>query len=239
MNKSIFIIECEQDILNILNFILTKQGYKVHAYSEGIKAINDLEIIKPDLILLDLTLPDISGLEVCRIIKNNPQTFDIPVIALAAKGDEYDIITGLNLGCDDYITKPFNNSIFVAKIKAALRREERKFINNNSTIRYNDLILNCENFEVYVENEKLNLSALEFKTLCFFLKNKGKIFTRGQILEAIRDNHYDAEDRSVDFLISRLRKKLNNYGKFIESVYGVGYGFKEGKEIKETIAAFS
>lgn len=229
MTKKIFIIEDEPEMLEILKLLLSRQQYEVYLYSEGRKALCDLEYNKilPDIILLDLMLPDISGLEICSTIKNKPKTKNIPIIAISAKNDDFDIMTGLNLGCDDYITKPFNNQVLIARINSVMRRVDRKS-EETPIVTFKDLVLDTERYEARLNNKIINLSALEFKTLNFLIKNQERVFTRLQIIESSRDEYnFDLDERVVDSIISRLRKKLGDYGYYIESVYGVGYCFKE------------
>jgi DNA-binding response OmpR family regulator len=234
MGKKIYIIEDEPEMLEILKILLVRQQYTVQTYSEGRKILHDLESnqILPDLILLDLMLPDISGLEICSILKNKPKTKNIPIIALTAKSDDFDIMTGLNLGCDDYIVKPFSNQVLVARINSVLRRVDNQK-EESSLMIFKDLVLDTEKYEASIKGRVINLTALEFKTLVFFMKNKGRVFTRAQILELSRDeSFFDVEERVVDCIISRLRKKLREYGYLIESVYGVGYCFKDKESEK-------
>ncbi|NLF83019.1 MAG: response regulator transcription factor [Candidatus Gastranaerophilales bacterium] len=232
MKRNVFIIDDELEMLEILKVILLKQGFLTHLYSEGRQALQDIEQIQPDLILLDLMLPDMSGLEICSVVKNNPKTRHIPIIALTSKSDNFDVMTGLNMGCDDYITKPFNNQVLIARINAVLRRtESNKNDDEASIIICKNILLDTEKYEARINNELIQLSALEFKTLCFFVKNKERVFTRAQIMESIRDDYYfETEERAIDCLISRLRKKLGDCGHYIESVYGVGYCFKESEK---------
>jgi DNA-binding response OmpR family regulator len=231
MTKKIFIIEDEPEMLEILRILLFKQQYIVHAYSEGRKALYDIEYIRPDLVLLNLMLPDISGLEICAILKNKPKTKNIPIIALSSKNDDYDVMTALNLGCDDYITKPFNNQVLLARINSVMRRVERNS-EESPLLVLDDLVLDTEKYEARIKNRLINLSALEFKTLAFFIKNRERVFTRLQIIESSREeSDFDLEERVVDSIISRLRKKLGDYGYLLESIYGVGYCFKEPEKV--------
>lgn len=232
MTKKIFIIEDEPEMQEILSILLSNQQYTIYLYTEGRKALHDIEYIQimPDLILLDLMLPDISGLEICSILKNRSRTKNIPIIALTSKSDDFDVMTGLNLGCDDYITKPFNNQVLIARINSVMRRFEVQR-EESSVLVFNELLLDTKKYETRLNNELISLSALEFKTLCFFIKNKEQVFNRVQIIESIRDDYYfESDERAIDCLISRLRKKLGDYGRYIESVYGVGYSFKDYKK---------
>jgi len=227
MSKIIFIIEDEPDMLELLGFILSEEGYEVHKFISGEEALKNIKFIKPDLITLDLMLPGMSGLEICKAVKSNFETWNIPIIVLSSRSEEFDILTGLSVGCDDYITKPFSEKILLAKIKSIFSREERKTNDSNTTIRIKDLLIDPDRFEISIKGKLLNFTATEFKILHFMTKNTGRVFTRDQIFEAFKETEFYSGDRSIDILIGRIRKKLGNYGKLIESIYGVGYRLKE------------
>jgi len=230
MSKNIFIIEDEPDMLNLLGFILSEEGYTVHKFISGEEALKQVNVIKPDLITLDLMLPGMSGLEICKIIKNNPATWNIPIIVLSSRSEEFDILTGLNVGCDDYITKPFSEKILLAKIKSILFRESRKQGQSEKIIKIKDMMIDPDRFEVSIKGKLINLTATEFKILYFLAKNPGRVYSREIIFESTKELDFYSGDRSIDILIGRIRKKLGTYGKIIESIYGVGYRFKENYE---------
>jgi len=234
VNKTIFIIEDEADMLDLLAFILTKEKFKVFKYKKGDKALKEMESIIPDLILLDVMLPDMSGLEICKKIKDNPKTTNVPVIMLTSRSDEYDVIMGFNFGCSDYITKPFNEKILMARIKATIANSYKHCSlcgkENNSVIKIDNLIIDSSSFEVSIKNKIIDLTPLEFKLLYFLTKNQNKVFTRQQLFrELYEDNDYRG-DRAIDILVNRIRNKIGIYGSNIASIYGVGYSFKISKE---------
>ena len=233
MNKSIFIVEDETDMLDLLAFILTKEGFKVFKFNRADFALTKMESIMPDLVLLDVMLPDMSGLEMCKKIKDNPKTSDIPVILLTSRNDEYDVIIGFNFGCSDYIIKPFNEKILIARIKAAIVKSCKDCncsSKNNGVIKAGKLIIDFSRFEVSIKNKLIDLTPLEFKLLHFLTKNRNKVFTRQQLFRELYENDDNRSDRAIDILINRIRKKIGSYGNNVESIYGVGYSFKISKE---------
>ena len=181
----------------------------------------------PDLIVLDLMLPGIDGLEVAKVLKNDPKTKDISIVMLTAKGEEPDIVTGLELGADDYVTKPFSPRILVARVRAVLRRKLKEEPTDESVLRIRNLVIHSGRHEVLVNGDPVPLTFTEFGILSFLAQRPGWVFTRFQIVDAVRGDDYPVTDRSVDVQIVGLRKKLGFAGKYIETVRGVGYRFKE------------
>jgi two-component system phosphate regulon response regulator PhoB len=182
----------------------------------------------PDLILLDLMLPGIDGLEVCRLIKNNPAMSGIPVVMLTARGEDADVVTGLELGADDYIIKPFSPRVLVARVRALLRRKTTPPDQTDQTlVRLHDILIDPGKHQVYVEDQPVELTFTEFKLLQLLIQRPGWVFTRYQIVDALRGEDYPVSERSVDVQIVSLRKKLGNKGDFIQTVRGMGYKFKE------------
>lgn len=226
--RKILILEDDLEIANLLNILLTNEGHDVQIFHTGKDFMNYASQNESDLIILDILLPDVSGLEVCKQLKKEQVFQSIPVIALTSRSDKFDIIKGLSVGFDDYVTKPFDNNILTAKINAILRKESftkgsgSKIININ-----NDLILDKEAFSLKIEDKNINLTFLEFKTLCFLLENKNKVVNRNLIIEIIKDDNIDSSDRSVDKIINRIRKKIGKYAGNIVAVYGAGYCFKD------------
>ena len=225
--EKILIVDDEEDILELLKFNLLREGYQVFGALTGEEALKLAQSEGPDLIVLDLMLPGIDGLEVARKLKNDPKTKQIPVVMLTAKGEEADIVTGLELGADDYITKPFSPRIFIARIKAVLRRRIIEPMDKASVIHVRDLTIHPGRHEVLVDNTPVQLTFTEFGILNYLARRPGWVFTRSQIVDEVRGDDYYVTDRSVDVQIVGLRKKLGTAGKYIETVRGIGYRFKD------------
>lgn len=232
MKERIFIIEDEKELADLLENIFSKENFKVQKFYSGLSALKEIKTNKPDVILMSLILPDLSGLQLCKEIKEFKETADIPIIVLTNRNDEYDILNAFNFGCADYIIKPFNEKILVARVKACLKfKSNRVSANNNENIlKYGGLEINPDAYEAYLDKKLIDLTPLEFKLLYFLAKKHGKVFSRGQILEEIYENYYERGDRSIDILVNRLRKKLRKYAGLIETIYGVGYSFKFEEE---------
>jgi two-component system alkaline phosphatase synthesis response regulator PhoP len=226
-NEKVLAVDDEEDILELLKFNLSREGYQVLCAESGEQALRLVRSGNPDLIVLDLMLPGIDGLEVTRRLKNDPDTKNIPIVMLTAKGEEADIVTGLELGADDYITKPFSPRILVARVRAVLRRKIKGQPEETSVLRIHDLEIDPGRHEVLVNGEPAQLTFTEFGILNYIARRPGWVFTRFQIVEAVRGEDYPVTDRSVDVQIVGLRKKLGSAGKYIETVRGVGYRFKE------------
>ena len=226
-NKQILAVDDEEDILELVQFNLIKEGYQVFCATAGNEALKLVDTHLPDLIVLDLMLPDIDGLEITKILKGEPKTRDIPIVMLSAKGEEADIVTGLELGADDYITKPFSPRILIARVRAVLRRKTKEQPDDASPTKIHNIKIHPGRREVLVDENPVQLTFTEFGILEFLARRPGWVFTRFQIVDAIRGDDYPVTDRSVDVQIVGLRKKLGSAGKFIETVRGVGYRFKE------------
>jgi two-component system alkaline phosphatase synthesis response regulator PhoP len=224
--KKILVVDDEEDILELVRYNLSREGYEVICASSGEDGLKAARNELPDLIALDLMLPGIDGLEVARILNGNNTTKNIPIIMLTAKGEEADIVAGLELGADDYITKPFSPRIMIARIRAVLRRKTKE-VDDDEVIRINEITLNPGRHEVLVNEEPVQLTFTEFGILNFLIRRPGWVFTRSQIVDAVKGDDYFVTDRSVDVQIVGLRKKLGPAGKNIETVRGVGYRFKE------------
>ncbi|MGD9107320.1 MAG: response regulator transcription factor [Desulfobacterales bacterium] len=227
LKKHILVVEDEEDILELVRYNLSRDGYQVLCTTSGEDALKIIKSEALDLIVLDLMLPEIDGLEVAKILKNDSKTQDIPIIMLTAKGEEADIVTGLELGADDYITKPFSPRILTARIRAVLRRKKIIPPDEISIIQHNGLIIHPGRRDVRINGKPVELTYTEFQVLYYLAKRPGWVFTRYQIVEAVRGDDYPVTDRSVDVQIVGLRKKLGPYGKYIETVRGVGYRFRE------------
>ena len=225
--ENILIVDDEEDILQLITYNLTKEGYSVIGVGTGEKAVEIANSKPPDIIVLDLMLPGIDGLEVCKRLKNDSLTNHIPILMLTAKSEDSDIVIGLELGADDYMIKPFSPKVLTAKIKALLRRKSvLEPESGDSVIEYYGIRINHELREVSAEGEIISLTSTEFDILYFLLKRPGTVYSRAQIVDNVKGDDYPVTDRSVDFHIVSLRKKLGGSGKLIETVRGVGYRFK-------------
>ena len=226
MKESILVVDDEEDILELLRYNLTKAGYKVQSVTTGEDGITAAKERVPDLIVLDLMLPGVDGLDVCRRLKTDPKTQHIPIIMLTAKGEEADIVVGLELGADDYLPKPFSPRVLLARIKSVLRRGKGGPVDESSTIKIVTLIINPIRHEVTLDGSLLDLTRTEFRLLQFLACRPGWVFTRTQIVDGVHGDDYPVTDRSIDVQVVGLRKKLGDYGQYIETVRGVGYRFK-------------
>lgn len=228
MSKSnILVVEDESDIRELIRYNLAKEGFGVSLADNGEKALTQIKGDRPDLILLDLMLPEVSGIEVCRRIRQSDEQKDIPIVMVTARGEETDIVAGLELGADDYITKPFSPKVLIARIRAVLRRQGRDEPEGNLELVRGNLRIHSGRHEVYVGDEPVELTKTEFKVLSYLARRPGWVFTRSQIVDAIHGDGYPVTDRSVDVQIVSLRKKLGDAGHLIDTVRGVGYRFKE------------
>lgn len=225
--ERILVVDDEEDILELVRFNLAREGYVLICTTSGEKTLEIARKEHPDLLVLDLMLPGIDGLEVAKILKNDVKTKDIPIIMLTAKGEEADIVTGLELGADDYVTKPFSPRVLVARVRAALRRKVKDSPEEESPVKIHNLEIHPGRREVLVDDKRIQLTFTEFAILNFLARRPGWVFTRFQIVDAVRGDDYPVTDRSVDVQIVGLRKKLGPAGKVIETVRGVGYRFQE------------
>jgi two-component system phosphate regulon response regulator PhoB len=229
VKQSVLVVEDEEDIRELVGYNLLKEGYQVTGVASAEEALSVVESRRPDLVLLDIMLPGADGLSVCRKLKNNTKTESIPVIMLTAKGEESDIVTGLNMGADDYITKPFSPKVLLARVQAVLRRAAGEDDQDPSRpIQVHDVSIHAGRHEVLVRGKAVELTSTEFRILRILVGRPGWVFTRQQILDLIhRDDLYGVTERAVDVQIVGLRKKLGPAGAYIETVRGVGYRFKE------------
>jgi two-component system alkaline phosphatase synthesis response regulator PhoP len=225
----LLVVEDEEDLRELLVYNLARDGYRVTAVESGEQGLLKAMKEKPDLIVLDLMLPGMDGLEVCRSLKNQKDTAGIPIVMLTAKGEESDIVAGLELGSDDYITKPFSPRVLVARIKAVLRRkqEEREQEREEGTLEVNGMVISPSRHEVRIGEERVDLTATEFKLLMLLARRPGRVFTRQQIIENVHGGMSAVTDRSVDVQVVTLRRKLGERGDDIETVRGVGYRFRD------------
>jgi two-component system alkaline phosphatase synthesis response regulator PhoP len=224
----ILVVEDEETILELITYNLTKERFSVTAVSSGEEALRRLRTDTFSLVLLDLMLPGVDGLEVCRNIRKNPTTASLPVMMVTAKGEESDIVAGLEIGADDYLAKPFSPCVLVARVKALLRRRRRSSdADTQAPVVMHGIAINPGRHEVLVHGKTVDCTNMEFRILHFLAQRPGWVFTRGQIVEGARGESYPVTDRSVDVLITGLRKKLGDTGDCIETVRGVGYRFRE------------
>jgi two-component system phosphate regulon response regulator PhoB len=224
---TILVVDDEEDILELVRYHLHREGYRVITAVSGEEVLSSVREKAPDLILLDLMLPGLDGLEVCRFLKADERSAKVPIIMLTAKGSEADIIVGLELGADDYITKPFSPRMLSARVKAVLRREKTASAEKAlRSIEIGELSIHPDLHEVSIAGVTVNLTATEFRILETLARHPGRVFSRGQIVDAARGEDYPVTDRSVDVHIVSLRRKLGTWGKKIETVRGVGYRFR-------------
>jgi len=223
----VHIVEDEEDIVELMKFNLNTEGFKVTESLTGETAVSDISKLHPDLILLDLMLPGMDGLQVCREMKGSRSTEKIPIIMVTAKGEEDDIIKGLELGADDYLTKPFSPKVLIARVRAVLRRSDQLIPSEDAPLELSEIKIHPGRREVFLKDQKITLTDSEFRILHLLLRRPGWVFTRSQIVHLIRGDNYAVTDRSIDVQIVGLRKKLRDFGSFIETVRGVGYRFKE------------
>ena len=224
----ITIIEDEEDIRHLICYNLGKTGYSVTEYESGEQGLAGIKAEPPDLVLLDLMLPGMDGMEVCRQLKKDTVTRAIPVIMISAKGEESDIIAGLEHGAEDYISKPFSPKILLARIRTVLRRAAQPQPGKDEVIQIDCLQMDPRKFSTTVAGKQLQLTAGDFRLLYFLASHPGWVFTRYQIVDAIRGEGYVVTERAVDVQVAGLRKKLGKHGTLIQTVRGVGYRFKEG-----------
>ena len=225
-SKNILVVEDDLDIRELISFNLANEGHQVFEANDGEVGIDKARNNNPDLILLDLMLPGIQGLDVCRIIKSDQETKEIPIIMVTALGQEEDIVKGLETGADDYITKPFSIKVLIARVNAVLKRSIEVGEDKGKDILINGINIKTRSREVWVNKNPINdLTFSEFQILYLLAGHPGWVFTRYQIIDKIRGDNYPVTDRSVDFQIVGLRKKLGDAGKLIKTVRGVGYRF--------------
>lgn len=225
--EKILLVEDEDDIRELVKYNLSKDGFRVTTAASGEEGLKLARAQAPDLVLLDLMLPGIDGLEVCKILRNDPDTAGIKIVMLTAKGEEADVVSGLELGADDYIAKPFSPRVLVARLRAILRRTAQEETAGEQIVRIKNLTIDPGRHEVLIKDRPVTLTFTEFRLLHFLARRPGRVFTRQQIVNAVRGEDYPVTDRAVDVQVVGLRKKLEACGEYIETVRGVGYKFAE------------
>ena len=225
--KNILVVDDEADLVELVSYNLKKEGFIVDSASDGETALTKIRKGKYGLLILDLMLPGIQGMELCRILRNDPKTSVLPIIMLTAKGEEVDKILGLEMGADDYMAKPFSPRELVARVKAVLRRSKEKPM-SEKLLKIGDLEIDRERYVVSVRTKPVKLSATEFKLLLFLAERKGKVFSRDQLLDAVWRDEAFVEPRTVDVHIRRLRSNIEEdpaKPKYIKTMRGIGYFF--------------
>lgn len=225
--KMIWAVDDEEDILELLRYNLLREGFQIRCFGAGEEIIEAGRHDAPDILLLDLMLPGIGGLDVCRYFRQTEAMRHVPIIMLTAKGEEADIVAGLELGADDYITKPFSPRILTARIRAVLRRRRETPESDVVAIKAGDMTIHPGRFSVQTQQETIDLTQTEFRILHFLARKPGWVYTRGQIVDAIHGMDHAVTERSIDVQIAGLRRKLGTLGDWIETVRGIGYRFKE------------
>jgi phosphate regulon transcriptional regulator PhoB len=229
-SKHILVVDDEADIVELVSYNLKKEGFSVDSALDGETALGKIRKNKYDLVVLDLMLPGIQGMELCRILRNDPKTESLPIIMLTAKGEEVDRIVGLEMGADDYIAKPFSPRELVARVKAVLRRSMEK-PPTEKILKIGELVIDRERYTVSIKGKPVKLSATEFKLLLFLIERKGKVFNRQQLLDAVWSEEAFVEPRTVDVHIRRLRAHIEEdpaHPRYIKTMRGIGYFF-DGK----------
>jgi phosphate regulon transcriptional regulator PhoB len=228
--KHILVVDDEADLVELVSYNLKKEGLRIDSASDGESALAKVRKGKYDLLILDLLLPGIQGMELCRILRNDPKTAGLPIIMLTAKGEEIDRIVGLEIGADDYVTKPFSPRELVARVKAVLRRSTQKPV-TEKILKIGELGIDKERYSVALKGKPIKLSATEYKLLLYLAERKGKVFSREQLLDAIWRDEAFVEPRTVDVHIRRLRAHLGEdpaNPRYIKTMRGIGYFF-DGK----------
>jgi two-component system phosphate regulon response regulator PhoB len=225
--ETILVIEDEGDILDLITISLTREGFRVLGSATGEEGLALAREEAPDLIVLDLMLPGMDGLQVCRALRADPRTRTLPVLMLTARGEEADVVAGLEAGADDYVAKPFSPKVLAARVRSVLRRRAEAPGVEGDVLRVRDLVIHPGRHAVLAGDRPIDLTATEFRLLHFLARRPGWVFTRDQIVQAVRGDGYPVTERSVDVQIYGLRRKLGGADDYVETVRGVGYRFKD------------
>ncbi len=223
----ILVVEDEKDIIELIVFNLNREGYTVIAAESGEVGLTKAHTENPELILLDLMLPGINGLDVCRRLKSESATRHIPVIMLTARNEDVEIITGLEIGADDYITKPFSPRVLIARIRAMFRRGADNQLTDAQSITVGEMTIDLGRHQVTIGGSSCDLTHTEFLLLSILARRPGWVFSRSHLIDELRDGQHVITDRAIDVQVANLRKKLGTYGRYIETIRGVGYRIQE------------
>jgi two-component system phosphate regulon response regulator PhoB len=226
--QRILVVEDEADLRDVIAYNLTREGYKVSSASGGLEGLKKAREQSPDILLLDLMLPDVDGLEVCRRLRRDPLTAAMPIIMVTAKGEESDVVLGLGIGADDYVSKPFSPSELVARVRAVLRRgPSRSEEGAPERVVREGLVVDATRHEVMLDGKPAKFTATELRLLHFFAAHPGRVFTREQLLRRVMGEHAVLVDRNIDVHVRAIRGKLGRYRDLLETVRGVGYRFRD------------
>ena len=232
-HEIILIVDDDKDIQELIIYNLKKEGFQTLSAYSGEEALIEINRNRPDCIILDLMLPGIDGIEICKKLKGKEETRSLPIIMLTAKGEDSDIVLGLELDADDYITKPFSPKVLTARIRSILRRKQNPSVQEEPAapekLRLHDIEMDLVRHSAAVDGKPVDLSVTEFDILTLLINNPGWVFSRNQIINKVKGSDYPVTERSVDVQILGLRKKLGSAGDVIETVRGVGYRIKEEK----------
>jgi two-component system alkaline phosphatase synthesis response regulator PhoP len=226
MKKKILIAEDDVDLADMLDYNLRQEGFITRAVGNGLEVMAAARAFRPDLVILDLMLPGVDGFEVCKRLKSDQRTLDIPILILTVKSSEVDVVLGLELGADDYVTKPFSVRVLLARIRSILRRLE-DYEKVHHPINYYALFIDCENRQVLLDQRRIEFSKTEFDILALLASRPGRVFSRNQILERCWPDGVFVVDRAVDVHINSIRRKLGKMGQHIETVRGIGYRMRD------------
>lgn len=225
--KCILVVEDEQDIAELIAYNLEREGFQVESAHSGEEGLSKAKADHPDLVVLDIMLPEMNGLDVCRALRSDRATQSIPIVMLTARDEEIDVVTGLEVGADDYITKPFSPKVLIARIRAVLRRRRESEESRSEFLQVGKLTIDRGKHQVMVTGKAVELTHTEFELLCVLAQRPGWVFSRSQLIDSLRDGQLVITDRAIDVQIANLRKKLGACGHYIQTVRGVGYRMTE------------
>jgi len=227
-NELILAVDDEAAILELERYNLEKEGFRVCTAARGADALRLAGELEPDLILLDLMLPDISGLDVCRSLREKAETAPIPVVMVTARTEDSDVVLWLELGAEDYITKPFSPRVLVARVRTILRRRNRKTVEpGGESVQVHGIRIDPQRHEVFSDNKELQFSVTEFQILEFLARSPGRVYSRNQIINAVKGGSYPVTERSIDVQVLSIRKKLLDKADIVETVRGIGYRLRD------------